>query len=213
MAAGAVSVAITALAVALAAQAPAPAPDAAGPAASVRQAIVAALRARGCAAAAARAAALPPGALSAPAGGSARGATFWVTAIRPDPLQHRTLFRIARARASASRSPAASAGVQRPAKPLLPFWVSLPGAVPARADQAARPQQRAAWRPPADGPLLVRPHRPALLTMLAAGMRIALVVIPLQQGRRGQLVEAEDPANHRFLTAKVTGKNELEGRL
>ncbi|MGH9491582.1 MAG: hypothetical protein ACRD17_13795, partial [Terriglobales bacterium] len=164
------------------------------------------LRARGCAAAAARAAALPPGALSAPAGEPARGATFWVTAIRPDPLQHRTLFRIARARASAG-------GAQRPAQPLLPFWASLAGAVPARADQAARRKQRAAWKPPADGPLLVRPHRPALLTMLAAGVRIALVVIPLQQGRRGQLVEAEDPANHRFLTAKVTGKNELEGRL
>ncbi|MGH9490673.1 MAG: hypothetical protein ACRD17_09200, partial [Terriglobales bacterium] len=97
MAAGAVCVAIAALAVALAAQAPAPAPDAAGRAASVRQAIVAALRARGCAAAAARAATLPPGALSAPPGEPARGATFWVTAIRPDPVQHRTLFRIARA--------------------------------------------------------------------------------------------------------------------
>lgn len=166
----------------------------------VRAAIAAALRARHCDRAARRIATLPADGFAPPVAVTAADPGFRVEAIRADRAQHRTRFRL-----RATRAPK-----------LLPFWISLPGDVPARATaslagagiRAGTPAPR--QRP---GPLLVRPHRPALLVMLSPGMRIALVVIPLQQGRRGQLVQVEDPANHRFLTARVSGKNRLEAEL
>ncbi len=166
--------------------------------AGVREALVAALEARGCPALARRVAELPAAALAPPValGASQR---LEVLAIRPDLAQHRTLFRLL------------AAGQPHG----LPFWVSVPGDLPAPAARVLRPPRahQARGRAPRRGPLLVWPHRPALLTLLGAGMRIQLLVIPLQQGHRGQIVRLQDPKNHRFITGTVTGKNQLEAAL
>lgn len=190
--------AVLGLGLAVAAQTPARVAAAGRP--TVRAAIAAALRARRCAAAAGRMAALPAADFAPPVAVAAADPAFQVEAIRADRVQHRTRFRL-----RALRAPR-----------LLPFWISLPGDVPMRAVAGPAGARRSAGTPVPRrplGPWLVRPHRPALLTMLSPGMRIALVVIPLQQGRRGQLVRVEDPANHRFITGTVTGKNQLEARL
>jgi hypothetical protein len=165
-----------------------------GPAQSLRLALAAALLRRDDQELARRVADLPAGTLTAPVALPA-DARLRVMAIRPDRVQHRTLFLLR------------AAALPR----LLPFWVSVPGELPYRAPRRRRPAAR--WRPRRRGPLLVHPHRPALLTIVSAGMRIELVVIPLQQGRRGQLIRLEDPANRRFITGTVTGKNQLEANL
>lgn len=165
-----------------------------GSAQTLRSVLTAALLRRDDQKLARRVAALPAGALTAPVA-LPSDARLRVMAIRPDRMQHRTLFRLR------------AAALPR----LLPFWISVPGNLPDRAPRRARPSER--WRPRRRGPLLVRPHRPALLTIVSAGMRIELVVIPMQQGRRGQLIRLEDPANHRFITGTVSGKNQLEANL
>lgn len=165
-----------------------------GPAKSLRSVLAAALSRRDDQELARRVADLPAGTLTAPVALPA-DARLRVMAIRPDRVQHRTLFRLR------------AAALPR----LLPFWISVPGDLPVVAPRRARPSER--WQPRRRGPLLVHPHRPALLTIVSAGMRIELVVIPLQQGRRGQLVRLEDPANRRFITGTVTGKNQLEANL
>lgn len=176
----------------------------------LRAAIVAALRAGNCPLVARRMAALPAADFALPVPVSLPDAAFRVAAVRPDLAQHRTRFRIAITSGKTVPSQAL------PARHLLPEWISLPGDLPAGAGVALTGARRAVGTPVPrrrPGTALVRPHRPALLTMLSPGMRIVLVVIPLQQGRRGQLVRVEDPANHRFLTGTVTGTNELEARL
>lgn len=168
-----------------------------GPAQGLRAVLSAALLRRDDQELAHRVADLPAGTLTAPVALPA-DARLRVMAIRPDRVQHRTLFLLR------------AAALPR----LLPFWISAPGELPVvapRRDAGSRPSER--WRPRRRGPLLVHPHRPALLTIVSAGMRIELVVIPLQQGRRGQLIRLEDPANRRFITGMVTGKNQLEANL
>lgn len=165
-----------------------------GPAQGLRAVLSAALLRRDDQELAHRVADLPAGTLTAPVALPA-AARLRVMAIRPDRVQHRTLFLLR------------AAALPR----LLPFWISAPGDLPYRAPR--RRLSAARWRPRRRGPLLVHPHRPALLTIVSAGMRIELVVIPLQQGRRGQLIRLEDPANRRFITGMVTGKNQLEANL
>lgn len=146
-------------------------------------------------------AALQSTALSAPVSVSVAAPQLRVLAIRRDPLQGVTRFRMI------------AAGEPK----LLPFDVTLPKLIPLpRADASWVRVTAHATRPAGLAPAVkrpswvVRPSRPALLVIADQRFRVTLVVRPLELGAVGQKIRVRDLAGKRVLRAQVVGPDRLE---
>lgn len=151
---------------------------------------------------------LGPGAIECPVHFSTSAPGLRVVAITADPLRGETDFRVV-----AANEPK-----------LVPFLIALPArlatpggprrwslsapAAPAHsaASGALRPLARSS------AIFLVRPDRPARLTIFGAGFRAALSVRPLELGSRGEVIRVRDLLTRRVLKGEVTGRDQLAAR-
>jgi hypothetical protein len=119
------------------------------------------------------------------------------TRLEYDRLEHRAVFRL-----WASKEPH-----------LLPFYVSvdsLPGAdlLAGRGALSGKSVMRGSAQPR----VLVKPGKPVRMLGEGRNFRFSTIVVPLQPGRKGEIIRVRERGTRRLLKAEVTGEGILKAQ-
>lgn len=120
------------------------------------------------------------------------------TRVEYDRLQHKAVFRL-----WTSNEPA-----------ILPFYVTIddfPGAE-SLAGRSLAPGVGRVATGSAQSPVLARPGKPARLVAEGPNFRFSTIVVPLQQGRKGQLIRVREKGTRRLLKARVVSEGLLQAQ-